>query len=297
MKPPVAENCCVFIQYCICVQIASHLCVLLQRFIAAFYLPKELKYRVNTAVLSNILRIALAPIRFVMVLGWALVGLATQLLIFTWCRPAARSAVSAFWAKGMLFCLGVQLYASSKTHPHTTALIVANHISWLDILVLLATAPVVFVAKSEIRSWPVLGWMVALAGTCFIDRSRRSALRSVYAAISQHLHAGQSVAIFPEGTTSDGTGLLPFHTGLFEAAISVGVPVQPIRLVYNRIEAAFIGDQTLANSVLTVLLTPNITVAAVLCPAIKTLGLQRQSVCDLAFTAIENAATTKPLKA
>jgi 1-acyl-sn-glycerol-3-phosphate acyltransferase len=160
--------------------------------------------------------------------------------------------------------------AASTVSTASTALYVSNHVSWLDILAVQAAAPVVFVSKSEVKSWPVLGWLVAMAGTCFIDRSRRSALRSVHQALTQHLQAGQSVCIFPEGTTTDGSQVLPFHGGLLQAAIDAGVAVQPVRLDYSHTAAAYVDEVSLLGSVRAVLLAPRLHVRVHLLTALPT---------------------------
>ena len=233
------------------------------------------------------------PLRLAAVLAWTLCGLAMQLTIFPFTAPHTHRAVVTFWSRGMLRCLGVALQTQGQPNC-APALVVCNHISWLDILALQTAMPVVFVAKSEIRHWPVLGWMVALAGTCFIDRSRRSALRGVHGALTQHLQAGQSVCIFPEGTTSDGSGLLPFHAGLFESAIAAQVPVQPVLLRYSSVAAAYIGEMSLLRSALQVLLAPRLCATVLtllpLASASSTRGQLSEASYEQLTQALYNAA-------
>ena len=236
-----------------------------------------------------IINYALLPVRGVLIILAVLAGLLAQLAFFGWVKPASARRIVTLWSRGMLACLGVGLHIEHAPQAHThTSLVVSNHVSWLDILALQAAAPVVFVAKSEIRSWPVLGWMVSLAGTCFIDRSRRTALRTVHTALTAHLQAAQSVCIFPEGTTSDGQQVLPFHAGLLQAAIDAGVPVQPIRLRYSHPTAAYIGDMTLWNSLLNVLLTPRLLVNVQVLACVPSAGESRQRLAHVAHEAISN---------
>jgi 1-acyl-sn-glycerol-3-phosphate acyltransferase len=235
----------------------------------------------------------LMPLQLTAVLIVTLLGLCVQLGFFTWIKPRTARRIVTLWSRTMLVCLGVRLLrtdARTQAAEKNTALFVSNHVSWLDILVLQASAPVVFVAKSEIKSWPVLGWMVALAGTCFIHRERRTALRGVHTALTAHLLAGQSVCIFPEGTTSDGTQVLPFHGGLLQAAIDAQVAVQPIRLDYSDQAAAYIGDITLLGSVGNILLTPNLQVHVQALPAIAASDEHRQAIASQAQQAIVAAA-------
>jgi 1-acyl-sn-glycerol-3-phosphate acyltransferase len=232
----------------------------------------------------------LLPFRITLVLACTLLGLSAQLALFWWVKPHTARRVVALWSHAMLACLGVRLQIqTSNPAPQQTALFVCNHVSWLDILALQASAPVVFVAKSEIKSWPVLGWMVALAGTCFIDRSRRTALRTVHSTLTAHLQAKQSVCIFPEGTTSDGQQVLPFHAGLLQAAIEAGAPVQPMRLDYSHREAAYIDDMTLMTSFANILLTPRLAVTVRVLPAIRVENMTRQALGIQAHHAIESA--------
>jgi 1-acyl-sn-glycerol-3-phosphate acyltransferase len=234
----------------------------------------------------------LLPVRVVLVLMCTLLGLTVQLALFWWVSPQAARRVVALWSHTMLVCLGVSLRIQNADSSYTqqTVLVVSNHVSWLDILALQAATPVVFVAKSEIKSWPVLGWMVSLAGTCFIDRSRRTALRTVHSTLTAHLQKGQNVCIFPEGTTTDGTQVLPFHAGLMQAAIEAKVSVQPIRLQYSHIAAAYIGDLTLLTSLGNILLTPHLSVTVQTLPTLDFQGATRQTLALQAHAAIEAAA-------
>jgi 1-acyl-sn-glycerol-3-phosphate acyltransferase len=129
-------------------------------------------------------------------------------------------------------------------------MIVANHVSWVDIFAINAVVPVRFVAKAQVRRWPLVGWLSARAGTIFIDRGRRQDTLRVNALISQALRAGELFAVFPEGTTSDGSTLLKFHSSLLEPALEAGAAVQPVALRYERedgslcTEAAYDGTRS-----------------------------------------------------
>jgi 1-acyl-sn-glycerol-3-phosphate acyltransferase len=166
------------------------------------------------------------------------------------------------WAQDFLKILEVQLHTSGTPQSQGPLLVVANHISWLDILVMLAVQPVSFVSKSEIKSWPLIGWLATHAGTLYIERaSRRDAMRVVHH-IADALkpaapgHAAQMIAVFPEGTTSDGLVVLPFHGNLIQAAISVHAPIQAVALRYIdattgalNLTPAYVDDDTLVSSV------------------------------------------------
>lgn len=134
------------------------------------------------------------------------------------------------------------------------ALVVGNHVSWLDIYVINAWRPTPFVSKAEVRHWPVVGWLAHRLGTIFIHREKRRDAHRTMHEIVERVSSGGLVCLFPEGTTSDGVSLLPFHANLFQAAVSAQCPVQPICLMYEgsdgrqSIAPAYIGDVTLGQS-------------------------------------------------
>lgn len=139
----------------------------------------------------------------------------------------------AWWSAKLLRVLGLKLVTHGAPTPQA-AMIVANHVSWLDIAAIHASAPHArFVSKADVLAWPLLGKMVRGAGTLFIERDRkRDALRVVHQ-MAEALARGETVAVFPEGTTSDGHGVLPFHANMLQAAISASAPVQPVALRYS----------------------------------------------------------------
>ncbi|HEX6708419.1 MAG TPA: lysophospholipid acyltransferase family protein [Albitalea sp.] len=175
------------------------------------------------------------------------------LAVFPFLDTARRLQRVGWWNAKLLRLLGISLHTSGTPHAGAT-LVVSNHVSWLDILVINAVHPLRFVSKADVRHWPLIGWLVAAAGTLFIERERkRDALRVVHQ-VAEALKAGDTIAVFPEGTTSDGRGVLPFHANLLQAAIVTGTPIQPIALRFADAAhavspaAAYIGDTTLLQS-------------------------------------------------
>lgn len=160
------------------------------------------------------------------------------------------------WTRKMLGILGVELVVLGNPPERGPLLLVANHISWLDILVMNAARPARFVSKADVRRWPVLGALVTGAGTLYIEReSRRDAMRVVHR-VAESLRNADLVAVFPEGTTGDGRELLPFHANLLQAAIAASAPSLPVGLRYrDRLTGErsdgplFIGDTTLLQSI------------------------------------------------
>ena len=167
---------------------------------------------------------------------------------------AGRQQRIQWWSAKLLRMMGLALHASGTPRPGAT-LLVANHVSWLDIAAIHAVAPHArFVSKADVLAWPLLGWLIRGAGTLFIERERkRDALRVVHQ-IAESLQAGETVAVFPEGTTTDGRALLPFHANLLHAAVTTGTPVQPVALRYADTAhaispaAEYLGDTSLLQS-------------------------------------------------
>lgn len=139
--------------------------------------------------------------------------------------PVAR------WSGRLLEILGVETVVHGKI-PEDSGLVVANHVSWLDIPVLNSLTGAAFLSKNSIRYWPIIGWFAVASGTLFIRRGNHEA-RRISDAIATRLREGRRMAIFPEGTTSDGSQVRRFFPRLFGAAIDAGAPVIPVALCYR----------------------------------------------------------------
>ena len=203
-------------------------------------------------------------------------GLLVEFAIFPLVGARTRAALIRAWARLCLTLCGLRLEVrtldgSAPVVTRNGCLWVANHISWLDVMVINAIAPAHFIAKSEVRRWPMIGMLVARSGTIFIERGRRRAVHDVIRTMVKRLHEGEPCAVFPEGTTSDGVSLLPFHANLMEAAIEAAAPIQAVSLRYldhgqPTTRAAYVGDQTLLDSMGAVLGAPGLTVMVTLAP-------------------------------
>lgn len=226
-----------------------------------------------------------------------LLGVSTCAAVFPWVSPIGRERRIQRWSRQLLAICRVEVelvdQAGARLAPR--ALIVANHVSWLDIFVINALQPCRFVAKSDIRDWPVIGWLSHKAGTIFISRGNRRDVRRIFEGLVISIHAGERVAFFPEGTTSLQGQLLPFHANLFEAAIDAAVPVQPHALRY--VDAAgrhhpaveFVGDMSFAQSIMLIVRGERISAQLLVLPAIETAGLLRRQLAQDAWQAVAQA--------
>ncbi|MDC8770683.1 lysophospholipid acyltransferase family protein [Roseateles albus] len=223
-------------------------------------------------------------------------GLALIKLRFGSLDAAARQAHIKRWSAKMLRIFGVSLEVSGLAARPGAKLLVANHISWLDIAAVHAVIPEArFVSKADVKHWPVVGLLVAGVGTLFIERaSKRDALRVVHQT-AEALKTGDTVAVFPEGTTSAGPELLPFHGNLLQAAISTETPIQPLLLRWFEpgerfsSSARFIGDTTLAQSLWSVLTAKGLGVKVEVLPAMATAHADRRLLAEHVRDEIQQA--------
>ncbi|OUL88695.1 lysophospholipid acyltransferase family protein [Paraburkholderia hospita] len=188
-----------------------------------------------------------------------------------------RLELNRAWSLRMLQLCGMRLVVHNDcARLDEGVLVVANHISWIDIYVINAWRPTPFVSKAEIRKWPVVGWLAEQLGTVFIQREKRSDAKRIMHELANRLNAGELMCVFPEGTTSDGVQLLPFHANMFQAAVSASRPVQPVCMMYEDAQGrqstapAYIDELSLGESLDALLragaLTAHVYVGAPLAP-------------------------------
>lgn len=238
----------------------------------------------------------LLVVRLVRVVLHVLAGMAICATVFPWIGSEARNAHIRRWSRQLLAMCNVKVVldpASAPVLPH--AMVVANHVSWLDIFVIDALHPSRFVAKAEIRAWPLAGWLAEKAGTVFIARGNRRDLRHIFKGLVHSLQAGERVAFFPEGTTAAQGSLLPFHANLFEAAIDAGVQVQPFALRYvdsdgrPHPDVDFIGDTTFADSLVAILKARPVTARLTILAPLATAGAHRREMAEASHAAVAGA--------
>jgi 1-acyl-sn-glycerol-3-phosphate acyltransferase len=183
-----------------------------------------------------------------------LAGVATTMFVFPLVSDDRKRRLVKRWSGRLLRILRVEARIEGEIARDGNVLVVANHISWLDIFVLNAHHPVRFVAKSELAKWPVISRMIRGAGTVFIERERRRDTHRVNHQMARVLAGGDVVAIFPEGTTTDGTDLLPFKSSLLQPIVEADGHVQPVAIRYRTPEGvvshapAYVGATTFAES-------------------------------------------------
>jgi len=246
---------------------------------------------------NPILHILRFTLHAIPVAVWLLLGLAIVTLVFPLIPARWRSLVNRGWSRILIAVCGVRVRVLGAPVLHAPVLWVANHVSWLDIFCLNSVRSTAFVAKHEIRRWPIIGWLAAAAGTIFIERGNRQTLHHVGEQMQQRLRRGEAVGLFPEGTTSDGFDVGPFHTSLFDAAIRAHTDIQAVALrFYHRGKrsdlAAFVGDQTLIANLWHLLGTKGVQVEIAFLPphpAAQCQALGRHGVAQATHGAIRQA--------
>jgi 1-acyl-sn-glycerol-3-phosphate acyltransferase len=250
-------------------------------------------------------------------LVWTLIGLLWAVTGFRFLARSYRQLSIRIFARGVLWLCGVRLgpnlqalSAELAKRVPSPSLVVANHISWLDIFLVHAVLPATFIAKSEIRSWPLAGLLVQASGTIFVERGNRHAVRSLMKEAMTRLDLGERVIFFPEGTTSRGESVLKFHTSLFGLAEQrPDLAVVPMTLFYSRADSAavalpptdataqnpilqamqqvaYVDDMTLVGSMIQIMGQPGLQADARVHAALAPEGRSRQELAHLAYEAV-----------
>ena len=200
-------------------------------------------------------------------------GLMTILLRFPFADQGRKNKHIRAWSIRLLNIFGIQLKINNQEVLRTHSfLLAANHISWMDIHAINAFRPIRFVAKSDVESWPIFGWMAKQLGTVFIQRDNARHGKQVASQVAVVLK-NESVCIFPEGTSTIGESVLPFKPNLFESAVLADVPIFALAISYKsavsggRSEAAaFVGEMGLLESMSNILCSPGLIVELTFLP-------------------------------
>lgn len=223
-------------------------------------------------------------------------GIVVCATVFPWASAHLRERLIRGWSRKLLAICGIEVEVQGLAPgqaPPSGAMLVSNHISWLDIYVIHSWHPVRFVAKSEIRSWPVIGWLCDKTGTIFIERGRKRDAHRVLHHITEVMQQGDLVCVFPEGTTTDGSKVLPFHANLMQAPVAGGLPVQPMGLAYldaatgkPTLAPAYIDDISLGQCLDAILRSPPIKARLTLGPQLLANSAGRRELAEAAREAV-----------
>src|SRR5205823_8583164 len=181
-------------------------------------------------------------------------GVATTTFVFPLLHLRTQRALVRLWSRRLLRMLNVETRLHGAVCTDGNVLIVSNHVSWLDVLVLSSVHPVRFIAKAELARVPLIGRLLRDVGTLFVARARKRDAHEVNRGAQRALSGGDIVALFPEGRTSDGTDVLPFKSALLQAIIDAKGRLQPVALRYCAASGAvsllpaYVGDMTLVCS-------------------------------------------------
>jgi 1-acyl-sn-glycerol-3-phosphate acyltransferase len=230
--------------------------------------------------------------RLLRVLLHLLRGLFICALVFPWLGRERRLDRVGRWSAQVLRIFRVRVELAPGSCPAANGLWVANHVSWIDVFVINALFPARFVAKSEVRRWPLVGALCARAGTIFLARANRRDLHRTMALLTDALHTGERVVVFPEGTSAAQGSMLPFRANLLEAAIGANVAIQPVAISYfdaegrlhNAVE--YIGATTLLESIVAMSSGKPIRALLHTLPALPSDATDRRTLAQQACRAI-----------
>jgi 1-acyl-sn-glycerol-3-phosphate acyltransferase len=224
----------------------------------------------------------------------ALHGLLVIVFRFPRLSREQRAMRVQVWADRMLQILGIELRVSGHPPREGPMLLVANHISWLDILGMHAARHCRFISKSAVKNWPLIGRLATGAGTLYIERERRRDAGRVVQQMAQSLKDGDVLAVFPEGTTGDGRVMLPFFGNLLQSAIVAKAPVMPVGLRFvdrgsgeTSFAPSYVGDETLIGSLWRTLSAPGIVACVNFGEAMSTQGMERRSLARVLHAEVD----------
>lgn len=245
------------------------------------------------SILNNKVVATFRASRFSLHLAYGL----TIAIAYPWLTLSIRRRILQNWSASLLsiFDVRIAIEDSDPLHNIRNGLIVTNHISWLDVFVLNAVVPMRFVAKSEVRRWPVIGWLCARAQTLFIERGKARSAARINLQLVQLLKCGECLAVFPEGTTTDGASVAHFHSSLLQPAIDANVPLHPIAIRYQNEHGersdvpAYIDDVSFGASLWRILCGENLQVRLVASPPLAVENTDRRTLTHSAFLSISGS--------
>ncbi len=228
-------------------------------------------------------------VRVIALVLHVILGLFIAFAFYGWISKPKREWVLRTWSRCLMKTTGVKVISEGYPIMEGPVMLTANHVSWIDIFIINSQRATAFIAKSEIRQWPVIGWLVAAAGTIFIQRGSRQAVVEINQTLSNHFNEGTCIGLFPEGTTSDGLTVLHMFSGLLEGAMKAQVPIQPVALLFSYQgqrsgRVAFVGEQTLVANIWVLLSSKDVSVTVRFLPPVtqagETVVMSRQELAD-----------------
>lgn len=235
-------------------------------------------------------------VRAVRVMAHFATGLATQRFLFPRADASRRRELTRSWCRRLLELMNIEARVHGDFDPAGgNVMIVANHVSWLDIFVINAQHPARFVAKSELARWPLIGRLIRGSGTLFIERARRRDTRRVNGDATHALRSGDAVAVFPEGTTTDGREVLRFHGSLLQPIVDAEGRLIPVAIRYHDGDGSlsfapeYAGDTSFATSFWRVCGERRLAVDLIASPAVPAAARDRRELARGAEDAIRTA--------
>jgi len=216
--------------------------------------------------------------------------------------PERRRALMQRWCAKLLAILNIQVQVEGDppSRGEHAAMIAANHVSFVDIMLISSVCPTRFVAKSEIRAWPLAGWIADRAGTLFIRRDQMRDMARIDARVREVMGEGDCVGLFPEGITTEGDELRKFHSSLFEPAVANSAHVHPVAIRYEHPdgtlcrEMSFIGDRTFGESIALILHQRRVRARLMFAPTVETAGASRRDVAKAVETRVASLLGVDP---
>ncbi len=220
-------------------------------------------------------------------------------VVYSFISDEAKDRYVRRWSQKLMSIAGVSLKINNPELISSRALIVSNHISWLDIFLIYSHVNGHFIAKSTMKNWPVFGYLGRKVGTLYLDRTSSRNLKETLGKMVGNLNGNERCIFFPEGTTAGQGEMLPFHPNLFEGAISVGMPIQPFAIRYVMPDGSyakavdFVGDVSMAESAKRIFSADGITAELTVLPVINSTDKHRKTLAEEARTAIADALNSQ----
>lgn len=223
-----------------------------------------------------------------------LLGIGIAGLVLPFCSKLHRSAITRWWCRILLKCFNIKVitYGALPDRHTSRTMFIGNHISWADIHAISSIIPLRFIAKIEIKSWPVFGYLVSKSGTLFINRTIRKDAARIVHITAESLQTGYNVCLFPEGTTTDGTHTQPFKSSIVQAAIHTNATIWPVAIYYPmpdgtpNVQMAYEGETSMVESMSRILNLKKPVVELHFLAPIASAGHTRQSITKAGFDAI-----------